>query len=134
MKRLLYTLQLLSVFFISLVLASCTSQEECCDDMTVTIVEEEIDTLYVNQPRFETQIYTVQIGAFANKSYADEFLKNAKPNFGVNLKMERSSDGIYRISIGEFTSLDEAEVVLRTAVSKGYLDSFIRDSSGPVNK
>ncbi len=134
MKRLLYTLQLLSVFFISLVLASCTSQEECCDDMMVTIVEEEIDTLYVNQPRFETQIYTVQIGAFANKSYADEFLKNAKPNFGVNLKMERSSDGIYRISIGEFTSLDEAEVVLRTAVSKGYLDSFIRDSSGPVNK
>ena len=134
MKRLLYTLQLLSVFFISLVLASCTSQEECCDDMTVTIVEEEIDTLYVNQPRFETQIYTVQIGAFANKSYADEFLKNAKPNFGVNLKMERSSDGIYRISIGEFTSLDEAEVVLRTAVNKGYLDSFIRDSSGPVNK
>ncbi|MFA7362145.1 MAG: SPOR domain-containing protein [Candidatus Kapaibacterium sp.] len=133
MKRLLYTLQLLSVFSISIILASCT-QDECCDDMTVTIVEEETDTLYVNQPRVETQIYTVQIGAFANKSYADEFLKNAKPNFGVNLKMARSSDGIYRISIGEFTSLDEAEVVLRTAVSKGYLDSFIRDSSGPLNR
>ncbi|MFA5012810.1 MAG: SPOR domain-containing protein [Ignavibacteria bacterium] len=102
--------------------------------MTVTIVEEETDTLYNNQPRIETRNFTVQIGAFANKSFADEFLKNAKPNFGIEVKMIKSPDGIYRISLGEFSTLDEAEVVLKTAVSKGYLDSFIRDSSGPVYK
>lgn len=134
MKRLLYVLQFLTVFSISIFLASCTSQEECCDELSTTVVVEEIDTLYDNQPKFEARIYTVQIGAFANKSYADEFLKNAKAKFGTDLKMVKSPDGIYRISIGEFTSLDEAEVVLQTAVSKGYLDSFIRDHSGPVNK
>ena len=134
MKRLLFILQLLTVFSISVILASCASQDECCDDLTVTIVEEEIDTLYDNQPRIETRNFSVQIGAFANKSFADEFLKNAKSNFSIEVKMVKSPDGIYRISIGEFSTLDEAEVVLKNAASKGYLDSFIRDSSGPVNK
>jgi len=132
MKRLLYTLLLPVVFCLSIALFSCSSSDECCDDEVITTVIKQTDTLYVPAPINENKQYSVQIGAFANKSYADNFFANAKSTLNLDVKMIRSTDGIYRIVIGDYKSIEEANITLQKVVNNGYRDAFIRDESGPV--
>lgn len=132
MKRLFYTSFVSVVFCFSIVFFSCSSTDECCDDEVITTVIKQTDTVYVPPPVTGIKLYSVQIGAFANKSNADAFFANAKSAIGIDVKMVQSKDGIFRILIGEYKSIEEANITLQKVLNKGYRDSFIRDESGPV--
>lgn len=135
MKTLFYTILILTAFCTSIIITSCSADNECCDEdpFGKTIIRQ-TDTLYNKTSRVERGPFSVQIGAYANKSYADAFLREAKSELKMDVTMKQTSDGIYRILIGEYKTLAEAEDVLASVKRRGYKDSFTRDKYGSINK
>lgn len=135
MKNLFYIILLLTAFSISIVMTSCCADNECAEeDIYGKTIVRQTDTLFNKVPKVERGPFSVQIGAFANKSYADAFLRDAKSELRMDISMKQTSDGIYRIQIGEYKTLTEAEEVLQSVKRRGFNDSFTRDNYGPINK
>jgi cell division protein FtsN len=135
MKNVYYTILILTVFSISIVMTSCCADNECAEeDIYGKTIVKQTDTLYNKVPKVERGPFSVQIGAFANKSYADAFLRDAKSELRMDVTIKQTSDGLYRILIGEYKTLTEAEEVLQAVKRKGFNDSFTRDNYGPINK
>lgn len=135
MKNLFYTFLILIAFAFSLVLTSCCADNECAEeDIYGKTIVRETDTLYNKVPKVERGPFSVQIGAYANKSYAESFFRDAKSDLRMDVRMKQTSDGLYRILVGEYKTLTEAEEVLQTLKRKGYNDSFTRDDYGKISK
>lgn len=77
-----------------------------------------------------TPINTViQIGAFVNKTYADNFMARAKNDLqGYFIDMKWNKKGFYQIVTGEYNNLGKAEQDLAFVKSKGYGDAFIKET------
>ncbi|MFZ4589469.1 MAG: SPOR domain-containing protein [Ignavibacteria bacterium] len=135
MKNLYYTILILTAFSISIIMTSCCADNECAEeDIYGKTIVRQTDTLYNKVPKVERGPFSVQVGAFANKSYADAFLRDAKSELRMDVTMTQTKDGLYRILVGEYKTLTEAEEVLQAVKRKGFNDSFTRDSYGPINK
>ncbi len=135
MKNLYYTILILTAFSISMVLTSCCADNECAEeDIYGKTIVRQTDTLYNKTTIVERGPYSVQIGAFANKSYADAFLREAKYELKMDIAIKQTNDGLYRVVIGDYKTLTEAEEVLQSIKRKGFNDSFTRDKYGPINK
>lgn len=73
------------------------------------------------------EFYEIQIGAFGDKTNADNFYKNSRQMLGnVNYRV---SDNLTRITYGYFLNLSEAEHNLQIIKNKGFKDAFIRKLS-----
>lgn len=68
-------------------------------------------------------LYRVQIGAFKNKSNADNFLMKVRADF-PDAFMKQVGE-YYKVQIGAFSILNNAERMLEKAEMKGYIDAFI---------
>lgn len=81
-------------------------------------------------PTNYTPINTViQIGAFVNKTYADNFIAKAKVDLpGYFLDMKWNKKGFYQIVTGVYDNLGRAEQDLSFVKSKGYADAFIKET------
>lgn len=135
MKNLYYTILILTAFSISIVMTSCCADNECAEeDIYGKTIVRQTDTLYNKTTKVERGPFSVQIGAFANKSYADAFLRDAKSELRMDVAIKQTSDGLYRVLIGDYKTLTEAEEVLQAVKRKGFNDSFTRDNYGPINK
>ena len=135
MKNLYYTILILTAFSISIVITSCCADNECAEeDIYGKTIVRQTDTLYNKTTKVERGPFSVQIGAFANKSYADAFLRDAKSELRMDVAIKQTSDGLYRVLIGDYKTLTEAEEVLQAVKRKGFNDSFTRDNYGPINK
>lgn len=85
----------------------------------------------VNPPPVNyTPVNTViQIGAFVNKTYADNFMARAKNDLqGYFVDMKWNKKGFYQIVTGEYNNLGKAEQDLAFVKSKGYSDAFIKET------
>lgn len=132
MKNIYYTLNFILVVTLSLIISSCAGEERCCDEDVEDPVAVQVDTIYKQVEKVKMGPYNVQIGAFANKSNAEIFLSEAKSKLGSDVKISHSNDGIYRIIVGEYKSVEDAETMLKKVINMGFSDAFIRDASGPV--
>lgn len=127
-------LVLVVILSFSSIFHSCDStQEECNDDdiFGKTIVYE-TDTIFNKTSTIKKGPYSIQIGAFANKKNADAFINEAKSEFKSLINIKQTPDGLYRILIGEYKTVEDAERVLDNVKKKGYPDAFIRDEFGPL--
>lgn len=77
-------------------------------------------------------IYRVQIGAFSNKSNADEQLKKIKAK-GFNDSFVTKVDKLYKVQVGAFTVKSNAEKYRDKVKAAGFKDCFIV-KSGTENK
>ena len=132
MKNIYYTLNFILVVTLSLILSSCAGEERCCDEDVEVPVAVQVDTIYKQVEKVKMGPYNVQIGAFANKSNAEIFLSEAKSKLGSDVKISHLNDGIYRIIVGEYKSVEDAETMLKKVINLGFSDAFIRDASGPI--
>ncbi len=133
MKNTLNTLLILFAFAMSIVLTSCCADNECAEeDIYGKTIVKKTDTLYNKNPKIVRGPYYVQIGAYANKSNADAFYSDAKRQLRLKLDIKQTSDGIYRIIIGEYKTVEEAEDMLATVKKQGFSDAFVRDDAGPI--
>ena len=77
-------------------------------------------------------IYRVQIGAFSNKSNADEQLKKIKAK-GFNDSFVTKVDKLYKVQVGAFTVKSNAEKYRDKVKKAGFKDCFIV-ASGTAKK
>ncbi len=71
----------------------------------------------------------IQIGAFVNKTYADNFIARARNDLqGYFIDMKWNKKGFYQIVTGEYNNLGKAEQDLAFVKSKGYGDAFIKET------
>ncbi len=141
MKKLLITfLYLFTAVSLTVIIYSCsgTTIEDCdCDDYarydTIKMLQIDTvtstDTVMIGKPK-----YFVQIGCFFNKNYAEKFASNAQTKLGRQITIIPSKDNLYRIFAGESEDITVMRELLSEVKSKGYLDAFIRDQYGPVEK
>jgi cell division protein FtsN len=116
-------------------MTSCCADNECAEeDIYGKTIVRQTDTLYNKTQKVERGPFSVQIGAYANKSYADAFLRDAKSELKMDVRITQTSDGLYRILVGDYKTLTEAEELLQVVKRKGFNDSFTRDNYGPINK
>ena len=124
-----------AAFSLSIIITSCCADNECAEeDIYGKTIVRQTDTLYNKTQKVERGPFSVQIGAYANKSYADAFLRDAKSELKMDVRITQTSDGLYRILVGDYKTLTEAEELLQTVKRKGFNDSFTRDNYGPINK
>jgi cell division protein FtsN len=114
--------------------ACCADESNSGEDTYETTIVKQVDTIYKKVPKLQTGPYYVQIGAFVNKSYADAFASDARSRLKTQVNITTTPEGIYRIVIGEFKELDQAETMTKSARNSGFPDAFVRDEYGPVNK
>jgi cell division protein FtsN len=135
MKNLLNTILVLFAFALSIVLSSCCADNECAEeDIYGKTIVRQTDTLYNMNPKLVRGPFYVQIGAFANKSNADAFTSDARKQLRLTITIKQTKDGIYRVIIGEYKTVEEADEVLTTIKRQGFSDSFVRDDAGPISK
>lgn len=96
---------------------------------TTTTTKTDNSTTKVNDNKI---IYRVQIGAFSNKSNADEQLKKIKAK-GFNDSFVTKADKLYKVQVGAFTIKSNAEKYRDKIKNAGFKDCFI-DTSGTAKK
>lgn len=135
------------VFVLSNIFNGCVPFDESASDDPCVLCEEQKKqyvppTTYVPPPTTYvppttnpppvnyTSINTViQIGAFVNKTYADNFIARARNDLqGYFIDMKWNKKGFYQIVTGEYNNLGKAEQDLAFVKSKGYGDAFIKET------
>ena len=96
---------------------------------TTTTTKTDNSTTKVNDNKI---IYRVQIGAFSNKSNADEQLKKIKAK-GFNDSFVTKADKLYKVQVGAFTIKSNAEKYRDKVKKAGFKDCFIV-ASGTAKK
>ena len=88
------------------------------DDIALGIAEGILDTLQMNGEVSAPGSYTVQVGAFRNGAYADrlqqELLEQDFP------AVTSQNNGLYRVTVGTYPTLDEAAAMERRLKRAGY--------------
>lgn len=134
MKKYRTIILTVSLFISSIILYSCSSNQVLrdCDCEDFILVDTVKITLVDTAQSVYQGKYFVQIGCFANRSYAEKFAENAKSNLSSTILVIQSKDNLYRIIAGEYTEIDKAREHLSYVKLKGYSDAFIRDQYGPI--
>jgi cell division septation protein DedD len=71
-------------------------------------------------------VYTVQLGAFENIGNVERFEKLIKSKFTAPIKTEfDDASGYYKVSVGQFSSKDEAYKLRDFCVQNGYKDAWV---------
>lgn len=89
------------------------------DDIALAIAEGILDTLQLNdEVTVVPDRYTVQTGAYRNSVYAHRLVEELKSqDFPAEIAQ---SDGLYRVTVGAFPSLDEAVSMEKRLKRAGY--------------
>lgn len=91
------------------------------NDIALAIAEGILDTLELNGDISNSTVspsYTVQTGAFRNQSYANRLLNELRSQ---DFPAEIWEHGdLYRVIVGNFTTLDEASAMERRLKRAGY--------------
>lgn len=89
------------------------------DDIALTIAEGILDTLQMNnEVPSPPASYTVQAGAFRNSTYADRLqLELLDQDFPAVISQD---NGLYRVTVGTYPTLDEAAAMERRLKQAGY--------------
>lgn len=133
MKRLLiFPFIAITVYF-----AGCSSGAYDLDEYTIhykekTIVADTVRVVSENNQEIKEEInrppnsydFIVQIGAFINQSYFENFYKRAKSILGDGVYYDMKNN-LYKIRIGKYKSRAEAMQFLNHVKSLGYNDAFI---------
>lgn len=124
-KNVIYRLFLLTVIYVT----GCSSGPYELEETTVeyeekTIVADTIKT--VSEIKEETSAFEfiVQIGAFINRSYFENFYGRARSELGNEVYYDFKNN-LYRIKLGKFRSKSDALQLLERVKSMGYNDAFI---------
>lgn len=135
------------VTVMSQIFSGCVPFDESGSDDPCVLCEEQKKQTYV-PPTYTPPTYTppvtttnpppvnytpintvIQIGAFVNKTYADNFIARAKNDLqGYFIDMKWNKKGFYQIVTGEYNNLGKAEQDLAFVKSKGYGDAFIKET------
>jgi cell division septation protein DedD len=78
--------------------------------------------------------YSVQIGAFNEEEYISNFVENAKEILKIKDIDYKKVDGMYKIRIGSFSSLEDAAVVLNKIFDRGFTDTFVVETTDESGK
>jgi len=119
-----------------LVFVSCYSGDDCCDEDEEYYVVDTTKPVIAKETLLVVYKYklNVQIGAFANKNYADDFAKVAREKLKYSVEIRLYPDGLYKLLVGgEFVDINKAIEILEYVRTKGYFDAFIRDDNGPID-
>lgn len=121
----------------SKIFTGCGAADYCCPEdeiffgqVDTVFLEREIITdreIIVGPQLGETFDLTVQIGAFKNRDFAENFLANARQRIGSDVRSNFDPDKLYRITVGSFNELEPARRYLQQIRSLGYSDAFLRD-------
>ncbi len=135
MRKLLITLLSLTPLILSLFI-SCAGYDDYFDYRIDTLVVKKVDTVIVgdtsvpSEPREEKYMtnlnLTVQLGSFANQSYAVSFAETAKQNLNYETEIQVYDDKFCVIA-GNFDTVKKAEAYLSYVKSKGYNQAYIRN-------
>lgn len=89
------------------------------DDIALAIAEGILDTLQINSDVPESPgSYTVQVGAFRNSMYAERLQQELlDQDFPAVISQ---GDGLYRVTVGTYPTLDEASAIERRLKRAGY--------------
>ena len=113
---------------------SCSSSynDDELDDGIVVVVDTVVvrtDTVKTELKKVESIILnlTVQLGAFVNKDYDDQYVSDARErlNTMVDIKLNK---GIYKITVGKFDNSERANSYLEFVKSKGFEDAFLSNA------
>jgi cell division septation protein DedD len=106
---------------------SCASFDDNCCEEDVIIPPDTIKLppviIDANQVPYRV---TIQIGAFRNKEYADEFYQKARTSLGNDVVLRLDNlDGLFKIEVGDFEDVQTANNYLSNVTSRGYPDAFV---------
>ncbi|MGC4018235.1 MAG: N-acetylmuramoyl-L-alanine amidase [Muricomes sp.] len=88
------------------------------DEIAQAIAKGIMDTLNADKPADSAQTYTVQVGAFRNPTYANRFLNELlEQDFPAAIV---DANGLLRVQVGEFKTLEGAADMERRLKSAGY--------------
>ncbi len=125
----------LSLITLPIYFSSCCGDESCSEEDTYgKVIFKKTDTVYKRVPKIQRGTLSVQIGAFVNKNNADYFVSEARNKLDINVIAKLTTEGIYRILIGEYSDIESAREMLIKVKSLGYDDAFIRDEFGAVER
>ncbi len=106
---------------------SCASfDDDCCEeDVIIPPDTVKLPPVVIDENKVPYRV-TIQIGAFRNKEYADEFYQKARTSLGndVSLRLD-NLDGLYKIEVGDFEDVQTANNYLNNVTSRGYPDAFV---------
>jgi len=123
------------IISLPLIFFSCCAEEQCGEEGTNgENVIHSTDTIYKKIPKLDRGPMMVQIGAFANKNNAEKFANDARSKLKTSIDVKLIKEGIYRVTIGEYKDINAARETLSFVKKEGYLDSFIRDEFGSIEK
>ncbi len=82
---------------------------------------------YVAPVDYDSGTFAVQIGAFANRQNADSLAARMRSSHGKSSVVAVNSDGrrLYRVRVGEYHSLQQAENAVAEFESRGFPGSFV---------
>ncbi len=87
------------------------------EDIAQAIAMGILDTLEYPKPE-KPELYSVQVGAFRNQSYAERLLKELQEmEFPARIETE---DGYYRVQVGRYDSLSDAALMEQRLKRAGY--------------
>jgi len=139
----LYLSLILTIIVVTNILQGCVPFDEGTDYTDPCVQCEENKKKYVPPPTTYNPPPTtyvppvsggavntvIQIGAFVNKTYADNFTARAKNDLqGYFIDMKWNKKGFYQIVTGEYVDLGKAEQDLNFIKAKGYGDAFIKET------
>ena len=81
-----------------------------------------------------TKSYSVQIGAFNEEEYISNFVENAKEILKIQDIDYKKVDGMYKIRIGSYSSLEDAAMALNKIFDKGFSDTFVVETTNENSK
>ncbi|TRZ66024.1 SPOR domain-containing protein [bacterium] len=117
------------VVFSSIILLNCSSDPYYDESETVIVRDTlviPVDTLigFKKEMQKTNFNFTIQLGAFENKNYADNFADKVKESLNAAPDV-RKSRGLYIITFGDFSDASKANDFLKTLRSKGFDKAFI---------
>ena len=107
---------------------ACSSfDDDCCEEDVILPPDTIKMPPVVLGEKPEPYKVTIQIGAFRDDSYATEFYSKARGDLGNDVKkMLDPLDGLYKITVGVYNSVEEANSDLQSVISRGYRDAFVK--------
>ncbi len=123
--RVFYLLAVLVIAAVSL--HSCSAfEDDCCEeDIIIPPDTIKLPPVVIEENKVPYRV-TIQLGAFRNKEYADEFYQKSRTALGneVSLRLDKL-DGLYKIEFGDFEDVQRANDYLSNITGRGYPDAFV---------
>lgn len=130
-----YSLLIVLTIVFAELFSSCCADDQCSEEDTYgkTVVLK-TDTVYQKVPKYKISPLYIQIGAFVNRTNAENFANSAREHLKMQVTLKLTHEGVFRVAVGEFNDIEKAKELLEYLKQRGYSDAFIRDDYGPVQK